>query len=218
MLVEAGGGGVDGLDEAVAEEDEGQDVAENLDTSSQIVDTESNDLQNYYDGDENQEDSSFKVLHPKQTGNVVEQDEDSSFKVLHPKGSKGGNDHDDGSKGNISHPITTTILLLSFLLLCLCYRRIKKGKKSRQYGHYPTRIPNRGKYAQLGSDDYFNGTFSDDISFGRKDSDNEDDYDFDMDSYDSDDDAGDGGGVALEMGGIHELDANGGLTLDEVNG
>ena len=60
----------------------------------------------------------------------------------------------------------------------------------------------------FGSDDFFNGTFSDDISFGDKDSDEE------M----SDDDDWDAGMVKLEMGNIHESDANGGLTLGECNG
>jgi hypothetical protein len=75
---------------------------------------------------------------------------------------------------------------------------------------------NRGKYSVLhGSDDFFNGTFSDDVSIREKDSDEEFD---DEHSYDSDDDIQGKGRTRLEMSGIHEMDANGGLTLDECNG
>ena len=49
----------------------------------------------------------------------------------------------------------------------------------------------------------------------------EDDFDEEFDdehSYDSDDDIQGQGRTRLEMSGIHEMDANGGLTLDECNG
>jgi len=118
------------------------------------------------------------------------------FHILHPK--KG--------KATImqSHPFGTAgvALLAAFFLCCCCLR----WRKRRNTGS----IPHRGKYAALGSDD-FNGTFSDDISFHDKNSDDE----MSMNSYESDEE---GGGVKLEMGGMHEMDANGGLTLDECNG
>jgi hypothetical protein len=53
------------------------------------------------------------------------------------------------------------------------------------------------------------------VSIREKDSDEEFD---DVYSYDSDDDIQGKGGTRLEMGMIHEADANGGLTLDECNG
>ncbi|KAL7490026.1 hypothetical protein ACHAW6_015745 [Cyclotella cf. meneghiniana] len=90
-----------------------------------------------------------------------------------------------------------TVIGTLFCFCCIRYKR-RHGRHSR---------PNRGKYSAIGNDDFFNGTFSDDISFNGKDSD--DDMSFGSD---------DGDVVKIELGGIHELDANGGLTLEEING
>ena len=94
-----------------------------------------------------------------------------------------------------------------FLLVscCLCYLRYRRRKYAQ------SKRPNRGNYAALGRHDFFNGTFSDDLSYYEKDSDD----DISIESYGSDDG---GQSTNLEMGGIHEFDANGGLTLEEING
>jgi len=119
------------------------------------------------------------------------------YKVLPPK--------IRGGKGGGGHPATVALILIPFVLLCACcmiYRRRRK------------RLPPKGRYSAIGSDDFFNGTFSDDLSYGGKSSDDGGDWN-PNDSFDSDDESN---GVSLEMGGIHEMEANGGLSLDEVNG
>lgn len=123
------------------------------------------------------------------------------FHVLHPK----------KDKGNVQlHSIrSAAAVLLAAFALCFCCLRCRRGR-----GHHNALHGSRGKYAALGSDDFFNGTFSDDISYRGKDSDEEEDDDS-MKSFDSDEE---GGGIKLELGGMQELDANGGLTLDECNG
>jgi len=105
-----------------------------------------------------------------------------------------------------SHPIGTgAVALLASFLLCYCCERWRKRRSIHS-------TPHRGKYSSLGSDD-FNGTFSDDISFHDKNSDDE----MSMgEYYDSDEE--NGAGINMELGGFHEVDANGGLTLDECNG
>ena len=93
---------------------------------------------------------------------------------------------------------------------------------------------NNKYYSALhGSDDFFDGTFSDDVSYFEKDSDDDEDYDDDEDEYDdtlpmnyshdSDDDIhkdiGTRGGVRLEMRGRNINGAmQESLTLDECNG
>ena len=131
------------------------------------------------------------------------------FKVLHPK----GDDDGSGSNGGTHNASAAMVLLPISFFLCLCciwYKRRRRNPFG-SYGKHP-----RGRYSALGSDDW-KGTFSDDISFGGKSSDNEDnDWD---DDYDSDEENGHTNGtVKLEMGEIHEMDANGGLSLEEVNG
>mmetsp|Transcript_413 Transcript_413/g.914 ORF Transcript_413/g.914 Transcript_413/m.914 type:complete len:801 (-) Transcript_413:296-2698(-) len=123
------------------------------------------------------------------------------FHILHPKNGKGGSFLQTSTLG-------VGAALLAAFLLCFCY--CKYHRRGRYNRHRHSRMPQRGTYAALGSDDFFNGTFSDDISFRGKDSDDE----MSMNSYESEED----GVVKLEMGGIHEMDANGGLTLDECNG
>ena len=124
-----------------------------------------------------------------------------SYHVLHPR--EGG-----GLRHVQSHPFGAAVLLsfgASFLICWCCIMRYRRRSQT-----------HRGKYAALhGSDDFFSGTFSDDVSIREKDSDEEFDDEY---SYDSDDDIQRKGGMRLEMGGIHEMDANGGLTLDECNG
>jgi hypothetical protein len=93
----------------------------------------------------------------------------------------------------------TVIVSLLFFLTCFCCIRYKRRRYSK---------PSRGKYSPIDSEDFFNGTFSDEISFYGKDSDD------DM-SYSSDDEDND---VKIELGKIHEMEANGGLTLEEING
>lgn len=117
------------------------------------------------------------------------------YKVLQPK--------IRGGKGGGGHPATVALILIPLVLLCACcmiYRRKRK------------RLPPKGRYSAIGSDDFFNGTFSDDLSYGGKSSDDGGDWN-PNDSFDSDDESN---GVSLEMGGIHE--SNGGLSLDEING
>lgn len=126
------------------------------------------------------------------------------FHVLRPRS-------EDGSFVQ-SSTFGISLAVLAALAACCCLRRRLCG------GGRDANKPHRGKYAALhGNDDFFNGTFSDDISFRGKDS---DDDEMSEGSYDSDEEAarGGGGGVRLEMSGMHELDANGGLTLDECNG
>ena len=97
--------------------------------------------------------------------------------------------------------------LIALLTICLCYLRYRRRKNALK--------PRYGNYAALGRHDFFNGTFSDDISYGK----NSDGDDISIESWGSDDDNDDGRHQTnLEMGGLHELDANGGLTLEEVNG
>lgn len=116
------------------------------------------------------------------------------FHLLHPR-------NNESFIRSSAFGVTMALLAAFAVCVCLC-RRLRGGRSN---------VPHRGKYAALhGSDDFFNGTFSDDISFRGKDSDDE----MSENSYDSDEE----GGLQLELGGIHELDANGGLTLDECNG
>ena len=135
----------------------------------------------------------------------VSSESNSTYHVLHPN--KGGGLERTSSTVQ-SHTIgaAVSLSLVTFFLLCACC--IMRYRRNNQ--------PTRGKYSVLhGSDDFFNGTFSDDVSIREKDSDEEFD---DVYSYDSDDDIQGKGGTRLEMGMIHEADANGGLTLDECNG
>jgi hypothetical protein len=115
-----------------------------------------------------------------------------TYHILQPK-----------SRGHESStiPVAAIVALLAFLV-CFCCIRYKR-RRSRYLK------TSRGKYSAIGSDDFFNGTFSDDISFNGKDSDDE------M-SYGSDD--GNCDGVKIELGNIHEMEVNGGLTLEEING
>ena len=107
------------------------------------------------------------------------------------------------STGNGSLAISSVAVVAAMILLvcccCIGYRR-RRSRYSK---------PSRGRYSAIGSEDFFNGTFSDDISFNGKDSDEE------M-SYGSDDDHGDG--IKIELGSMHEVESNGGLTLEEING
>lgn len=119
------------------------------------------------------------------------------YKVLPPK--------IRGGKGGGGHPATVALILIPLVLLCACCMLYRRKRK---------RLPPKGRYSAIGSDDFFNGTFSDDLSYGGKSSDDGGDWN-PNDSFDSDDESN---GVSLEMGGIHETDANGGLSLDEVNG
>ncbi|KAL7492608.1 hypothetical protein ACHAWT_001911 [Skeletonema menzelii] len=125
----------------------------------------------------------------------------TKFKLLRGKG-KGGTSSANPSTVVGSGAWVAAILLI--LSCCLCYLRYRR----RRYAQ--SKRPNRGNYAALGRHDFFNGTFSDDVSYG-KDSDD----DISIESYGSDDG---GHQTSLEMGGLHELDANGGLTLEEING
>jgi len=109
------------------------------------------------------------------------------YKVLPPK--------IRGDKGGGGHPATVALILIPIALVCACcmiYRRKRK------------RLPPKGRYSAIGSDDFFNGTFSDDLSYGGKSSDDGGDWN-PNDSFDSDDESN---GVSLEMGGIHEMEAN----------
>eukprot|EP00956_Cyclotella_meneghiniana_P031889 scaffold85449_cov65-Cyclotella_meneghiniana.AAC.10 len=118
----------------------------------------------------------------------------TSYHVLQPKGK---------TYKSSSTSATVGVAMLSFFigfLVCCCYIRYRRRRSK----------PSRGKYSAIGSEDFFNGTFSDDISFNGKDSDDE------M-SYGSDDDYN-GNGVNIELGGMHEMEANEGLTLEEING
>ncbi|ACI64101.1 predicted protein [Thalassiosira pseudonana CCMP1335] len=119
------------------------------------------------------------------------------FHVLQPKGQ---------GKGSSTPLVTSAVGVFVGLLLCYCCIKLRrrKGMNSK---------PNRGKYSALngGGDDFFNGTFSDDISYYGKDSDDENS----VNSFGSDDM---NDGVNIELGGMHEMDANGGLTLEEING
>eukprot|EP00574_Skeletonema_japonicum_P000574 CAMPEP_0201739740 /NCGR_PEP_ID=MMETSP0593-20130828/45943_1 /ASSEMBLY_ACC=CAM_ASM_000672 /TAXON_ID=267983 /ORGANISM="Skeletonema japonicum, Strain CCMP2506" /LENGTH=723 /DNA_ID=CAMNT_0048234033 /DNA_START=186 /DNA_END=2357 /DNA_ORIENTATION=+ len=121
------------------------------------------------------------------------------YKLLRGKG--------EGGKSS-ANPFTTlgsgALMAVILLVVSCCYRRYRR----RRYAQ--SKRPNRGNYAALGRDEFFNGTFSDDVSYG-KDSDD----DGSIESYGSDDE---GHKTNLEMGGFHELDANGGLTLEEING
>ena len=117
------------------------------------------------------------------------------YKLLRGKG--------EGGKVAAGSGAWVAAILLIFSC-CLCYLRYRR----RRYAQ--SKRPNRGNYSALGRHDFFNGTFSDDVSYG-KDSDD----DISIESYGSDDG---GRQTNLEMGGIHELDANGGLTLEEING
>ena len=135
----------------------------------------------------------------------VSLESNSSYHVLHPnKG--GGLERTSSTVQPHTLGAAVSLSLVAFFLLCACC--IMKYRRNNQ--------PHRGKYSVLhGSDDFFNGTFSDDVSIREKDSDEEFDDEY---SYDSDDDIQGKGGTRLEMGMIHEADANGGLTLDECNG
>jgi hypothetical protein len=124
------------------------------------------------------------------------------YKLLRGKGK--------GSSKSSTNPLTTVgsgalvAVILLLLSCCLCYLRYRRQKYAQ------SKQPSRGNYSALGRHDFFNGTFSDDVSYG-KDSDD----DASIESYGSDDS---GKRTNLEMGGFHELDANGGLTLEEING
>ncbi|KAL9181971.1 hypothetical protein ACHAXT_012314 [Thalassiosira profunda] len=131
------------------------------------------------------------------TGNQGYEGDGFRFHVLRPKGQGSGKSASLGVAG----------ILLAAFLVCYCYCRQRRRSK--------THASHRGKYSALhGNDDFFDGTFSDDISFGGKSSDDEGSFG----SYGSDEEYGNGAGATLEMGGIHESDANGGLTLREING
>ena len=124
------------------------------------------------------------------------------YKLLRGKGEGGNKSSNPFTTVGSGALVAAILLLLSCCLCCLRYRRRKYAQSKR---------PSRGNYAALGRHDFFNGTFSDDVSYG-KDSDD----DISIESYGSDDG---GGQTNLEMGGFHEeLDANGGLTLEEING
>ena len=119
------------------------------------------------------------------------------YKVLQPK--------IRGGKGGGGHPATIALILIPLVLVCACCMMYRRKRK---------RLPPKGRYSAIGSDDFFNGTFSDDLSYGGKSSDDGGDWN-PNDSFDSDDESN---GVSLEMGGIHEMEGDGGLSLDEVNG
>ena len=128
----------------------------------------------------------------KIVANPIANENGSSYHIFRPN-----------SKGNGSMTVSSIAVLAAMILLvcccCIGYRR-RRSRHSK---------PSRGKYSAIGSEEFFNGTFSDDISFNGKDSDEE------M-SYGSDDDYGDG--VKIELGSMHEIESNGGLTLEEING
>jgi len=118
-------------------------------------------------------------------------------------------------------PLGAILALATLPLLCyLCHRcRRRRFLDSQKKIDY-----NRGRYAAIageGEDDFFaNEMFSEDVSFQGKESDEENS----IGSFGSDDGAGgavngNGNGIVrIEMGGIHETDQNGGLTLEEING
>mmetsp|Transcript_23409 Transcript_23409/g.34736 ORF Transcript_23409/g.34736 Transcript_23409/m.34736 type:complete len:678 (+) Transcript_23409:198-2231(+) len=123
------------------------------------------------------------------------------YKLLRGKGEGGKSSANPFTTIGSGALVAAFLLLLSCCLCCLRYRRRRYAQSKR---------PSRGNYAALGRHDFFNGTFSDDVSYG-KDSDD----DISIESYGSDDG---GHQTNLEMGGFHEFDANGGLTLEEING
>eukprot|EP00984_Skeletonema_dohrnii_P009037 scaffold3393_cov200-Skeletonema_dohrnii-CCMP3373.AAC.1 len=123
------------------------------------------------------------------------------YKLLRGKGEGGKSSANPFTTLGSGALVAAFLLLLSCCLCCLRYRRRRYAQSKR---------PSRGNYAALGRHDFFNGTFSDDVSYG-KDSDD----DISIESYGSDDG---GHQTNLEMGGFHEFDANGGLTLEEING
>ena len=127
-------------------------------------------------------------------GNIDYSGDGASYHVLQPKGKTHKSSSTSATVG-----VAVISLFIGFLVCC-CYIRYRRRRSK----------PSRGKYSAIGSEDFFNGTFSDDISFNGKDSDDE------M-SYGSDDDYNDNG-VNIELGGMHEMEANGGLTLEEING
>jgi hypothetical protein len=130
------------------------------------------------------------------------------YQLLRGKGNKGGGGSGIGtSKPSINSGGTMIAGLIVLLTICLCYLRYRRRKNALK--------PRYGNYAALGKHDFFNGTFSDDISYGK----NSDGDDISIESWGSDYDNDDGRHhTNLEMGDLHELDANGGLTLEEVNG
>lgn len=123
------------------------------------------------------------------------------YKLLRGKGEGGKSSANPFTTIGSGALVAAFLLILSCCLCCLRYRRRRYAQSKR---------PSRGNYAALGRHDFFNGTFSDDVSYG-KDSDD----DISIESYGSDDG---GHQTNLEMGGFHEFDANGGLTLEEING
>eukprot|EP00573_Skeletonema_grethae_P002571 CAMPEP_0201686554 /NCGR_PEP_ID=MMETSP0578-20130828/956_1 /ASSEMBLY_ACC=CAM_ASM_000663 /TAXON_ID=267565 /ORGANISM="Skeletonema grethea, Strain CCMP 1804" /LENGTH=586 /DNA_ID=CAMNT_0048170621 /DNA_START=229 /DNA_END=1989 /DNA_ORIENTATION=- len=210
----------DGTEEEAAEEEE-EEVAneeeEGEDTSDEGVQLDENETTSWEGFDEDMTHQTV-IREPEQPSSWVEAHDLSEaqgkddyegdgfgtmkYKLLRGKG--------EGGKSS-ANPFTTLgsgALMAAILLIlsccCLCYRRYRR----RRYAL--SKRPNRGNYAALGRDDFFNGTFSDDVSYG-KDSDD----DVSIESYGSDDG---GHETNLEMGGFHELDANGGLTLEEING
>lgn len=170
------------------------------------------------------------------------------YHILHPKNK---DDHTNPSmESSLTSRTIGTVVSLSFFaatsfFVCICcLRYYSRRRKSHFHGSHPhnrygSNANNNKYYSALhGSDDFFDGTFSDDVSYFEKDSD-DDEEDYDDDDYDtlpmnyshdSDDDVhnvssrngggGGGGGVRLEMRGrnvsngvMHES-----LTLDECNG
>ncbi len=167
------------------------------------------------------------------------------YHILHPKKNDGNNYPPIGSSSSSSssHSIGA-VVSLSFLaatsfFICICclryYSRRRNPHGYHQHNRYSSNANNKHYSALHGSDDFFDGTFSDDVSYFEKDSDDDEEYDnddydpFPMNySHDSDDDdhndsspnnGGGGGGLRLEMrgrksnGAMHES-----LTLDECNG
>ena len=126
---------------------------------------------------------------------VPYQGDGAAFQLLRPKGASGG--------GSSPFPLVAAGGLAASVLFA-CYLRRRRAPARRTL-----------EYSALGSDDW-GGTFSDDISFGKRDGEYDDD-DGSFGSYGSDEEYGNGT-TELELGSIHETDANGGLCLREVNG
>ncbi len=164
------------------------------------------------------------------------------YHILHPKKNDGNNFPPIGSSHSIGAVVSLSFLAATLFFICICclryFSRRQNPHRYHQHNRYSSNAnnSNNNKYysALHGSDDFFDGTFSDDVSYFEKDSDDDDDYDNDDDdklsmnySHDSDDDVhndssgnnGSGGGrLRLEMRGRNSIVANESLTLDECNG
>jgi len=210
-------------EEAANEEEEGEDASDESNNKSSSTEgqgvqiDEANEKTNWEGFDEDMSHQNVKHEPEQPSSSSIEAHDLSEaqgkddyegdgfgvmkYKLLRGKGEGGKSSANPFTTIGSGALVAAFLLILSCCLCCLRYRRRRYAQSKR---------PSRGNYAALGRHDFFNGTFSDDVSYG-KDSDD----DISIESYGSDDG---GHQTNLEMGGFHEFDANGGLTLEEING